>query len=54
MSWWREEKVPPGYREAIVSAQEKRRGGKPLGFEVEEMLRKARLAAAAKSKPEKR
>lgn len=41
MSWW-ENKVPLGVEEAIRSAVEKVRKGKPLGFEIEGIIEKGK------------
>ena len=41
MNWWKDEKVPPGIVEAITSARTKVAAGKPLGFELAEMMKTA-------------
>jgi len=41
-NWWSGEKVPEGFMEALLRAKEKISRNEPLGFEVEEMLEKAR------------
>lgn len=44
-SWWEGTNIPPGYEEAIRSAKSKVSAGQPLGFQVEEMLKEARVLA---------
>jgi hypothetical protein len=45
MNWWTGERVPEGFPEALKKAREKVENIEPLGFEVEEMLEKAREKA---------
>jgi hypothetical protein len=40
MSWWSNQ-VPPGAEEALRRAKEKIAGGRPLGFDIDEMIRAA-------------
>ncbi len=40
MNWWKN-KVPDGVEKAIVSARQKIKTGEPLGFDIEEMTRRA-------------
>jgi hypothetical protein len=42
MNWWDGRKIPPGYREALASAQRKVESGDPPGFEIEGVLQAAR------------
>ena len=41
MNWWKNE-IPPGLETAIVSARDKIRQGKPLGFDIEPILEAVR------------
>jgi hypothetical protein len=52
-NWWTGKGVPKGFEEALLSAKKKVSDSKPLGFEVEEMLRQARLKAE-KMQPKKK
>jgi hypothetical protein len=52
-NWWTGENIPKGFEEALLSAKKKVAESKPLGFNVEEMLRVARLKAEA-FQPEKK
>jgi hypothetical protein len=47
-NWWTGENIPEGFAEALESARSKVDKVEPLGFEVEEMLEKAREEAAKK------
>lgn len=38
MNWWKDQ-VPPGLEQAIVNAREKYAEGKPLGFEIEPLVK---------------
>jgi hypothetical protein len=49
LNWAERKNIPEGYLEALRSAKEKYHKGVKLGFEVEEMLHKARQAAAKKA-----
>lgn len=42
MNWWTNENIPPGLPEAVASAREKVRARAPLGFELQEILDRAR------------
>lgn len=53
LNWWTLENVPEGFVDAIKSANLKANNKQPLGFNVDEMLRKAR-DKAAKEYPEKK
>ena len=51
MHWWKNEKIPPGCEEAIVSARRKRAAGQPLGFDIRGVIdaaRKRQRAAGGK------
>ncbi|CAK8716083.1 hypothetical protein GCAAIG_05495 [Candidatus Electronema halotolerans] len=51
MNWWKEEGMPPGMEQALISAREKIAQQKPLGFEIDEFMDRAQKAkAAAKEK----
>ena len=52
-NWWTGENVPKGFEEALLRAKKKIADGTPLGFNVEKMLRKARIKAE-KIQPEKK
>jgi hypothetical protein len=53
VNWSTGERVPPGFREALVSARRKFEAGEPLGFDVKEMLEKVqqRIKASHTPKP---
>jgi hypothetical protein len=44
-NWWTGKNVPEGFEAALINAKKKVSEGKPLDFQVEEMLRVARLKA---------
>jgi hypothetical protein len=48
MNWW-QNKVPIGAEEAIRSARQKINMQKPLGFNIEVMIQKAKLMQEAKN-----
>ena len=48
INWWTGENLPEGFLEAVIRARKKVDSVEPLGFEVEDMLKKARIDAAAK------
>jgi hypothetical protein len=50
-NWWTGKNVAPGFAAALMRAKKKIANGEPLGFSVEDMLKKAR-AKAEKLKPE--
>jgi len=50
LNWWTGEKVPVGFPEALERAREKVRKQAPLGFNIEDMLERARDAAERKYK----
>jgi hypothetical protein len=41
MNWWTGEKVPEGFKEALLSAKKKVASGQPLGYEIEPMIKAA-------------
>jgi hypothetical protein len=41
LNWWTGEKVPDGFREALIRAKKKVAAGQSLGFEIEPMIKKA-------------
>ena len=47
-NWWTGENLPEGFQEALFRAKDKISKNEPLGFEVEEMLKKARDKAEKK------
>jgi len=47
MNWWKDQGVPPGCEEAIRSAREKLKEGKPLGFDMREIVEKAKARQRA-------
>ena len=49
-NWWTGDNIPEGFAEALERARSKVDKVEPLGFEVEEMLEKAREEAAKKDK----
>jgi hypothetical protein len=51
-NWWTGENIPVGFESALISAKKKVLDSKPLSFEVEKMLKEARLKAEAEQ-PEK-
>jgi len=44
MNWWKNEGLPPGLEQAVVSACDKLRGGRGLGFEVDDVIQAAQEA----------
>jgi hypothetical protein len=44
MNWWKDEGLPPGLEQAVVSACEKLRGGRGLGFEIGGLIEAAQQA----------
>ena len=48
-NWWTNEKIPPGFGEAMASAKRKHAHGEPLGFNVEQMLQDARTRIKARA-----
>jgi hypothetical protein len=49
-NWWTNENIPAGFKEALLRAKQKANQQLPLGFEVENMLKDARLRAAKQKK----
>ncbi len=45
MNWWTGEKVPEGFQEALLSAKRKVNAGQPLGYEIDQMIKKAQNKA---------
>ncbi|RPH89796.1 MAG: hypothetical protein EHM72_19880 [Calditrichaeota bacterium] len=41
MNWWNGDKVPEGFKEALLSAKHKVKTGQPLGFEIKEIIQAA-------------
>lgn len=41
MNWWTGEKVPEGFREALLRAKKKVAEGQPLGFEIDQIIKAA-------------
>jgi hypothetical protein len=59
MNWWlppektgKDLTLPPGMEEALVSAQQKYEQGKPLGFDIKDMIEAARQKKIATKKSE--
>jgi hypothetical protein len=52
-NWWTGENIPKGFENALIQAKKKVNENKSLGFNVEEMLRLARIKAE-KFQPEKK
>lgn len=46
MNWWSGEKVPDGFREALLRAKKKVAENQPLGFEIDQMIKTAQEKAA--------
>jgi hypothetical protein len=42
MDWWKNDRLPPGLREAVESARRKLANREPLGFEMADLLKAAR------------
>ncbi|HIE52743.1 MAG TPA: hypothetical protein EYP85_13395 [Armatimonadetes bacterium] len=42
MNWWKDENVPPGAEEALRSAKRKVEQGEPLGFDLKDIVERAR------------
>ena len=47
MSWWKNEGLPPGLEQAVISARAKVAAGKPLGFDLAPIIRRTREQEAA-------
>jgi hypothetical protein len=45
MNWWKDEKVPEGFREALIRAKSKADAGQPLGFEIGDLIQSAQKKA---------
>lgn len=45
MNWWKDEKVPEGFREALIRAKSKVDAGQPLGFEIGDLIQSAQKKA---------
>ncbi len=45
MNWWTGEKVPDGFKEALLSAKRKVNAGQPLGYEMDQIIQTARNKA---------
>ena len=43
MDWWLDRNLPPGLEEAVISAREAIAAGRPLGFDLEEIMEQARV-----------
>lgn len=41
INWWTGEELPPGYKEAVLRAKQKVALGQPLGFEIDELIKKS-------------
>jgi len=41
MNWWKNENIPPGLPEAVISAKQKLANREPLGFDVDEIIESA-------------
>ena len=52
-NWWTGENIPKGFEAALIRAKNKVANNQPLGFTVEDMLRKAQVKAE-KFQPEKK
>lgn len=50
MNWWTGEKVPSGFREALLSAKMKVNSAQPLGYDIELMIKTAQEKAAEQYK----
>jgi hypothetical protein len=53
LNWWTGEKVPEGFREALIRAKMKANTGQPLGFEIETMIKTAQDKAEKEYKNKK-
>jgi len=47
MNWWTGEKVPEGFREALLRAKQKVAAGQPLGFIIDPLIKTAQEKAEA-------
>lgn len=50
MNWWRDENLPPGLEDAVVSARGKVARGRPLGFDLSRIIARARKRATGELK----
>lgn len=53
MNWWKNEKVPEGFREALLRAKSKVNTGQPLGFEIDQIIQTAQDKAEKEYKNKK-
>jgi hypothetical protein len=45
MNWWKKEKVPEGFQEALIRAKSKVNNGEPLGYEIDKLILSAQEKA---------
>ena len=45
MNWWKNDKLPEGFREALLRAKSKVNSGQPLGFEIDLLIQAAQKKA---------
>jgi hypothetical protein len=53
MNWWKNDKLPEGFQDALLRAKAKVNAGEPLGFEIEKTIRKAQDKAEETYKDKK-
>jgi hypothetical protein len=54
INWWTGENLPIGFKDAIISAKQKIGAGKPLGFEIDSLIKVAQIKADEHFKNEKK
>ena len=45
MNWWKNDKLPEGFQDALLRAKSKVNTGQPLGFEIEKIIEAAQKKA---------
>ncbi len=53
MNWWKNDKLPEGFQEALLRAKSKVNNGQPLGFEIDQIIQAAQNKAEEEYKNKK-
>ncbi len=48
MNWWKNDKLPEGFQQALLRAKSKVNSGQPLGFEIDQIIQSAQKKAEEK------
>jgi len=54
MNWWKNDKLPEGFQEALLRAKSKVNNGQPLGFEIDQIIQAAQNKAEEEYKNKKK